>query len=174
MATRAVYSFTGFPGVPERHLYLHHDGYPTGAAWRFATALRQRPEPGAFAAAFLATQPGADPLVAPEQAADAEYRYQVQLLAGDAARSRCRPGGGCRAAASGSSAAGRCPWSCSSGAFCRGIRCEPMSGHGLCQRCGDLGKGPQQLAIGADQAGLERQGGRDELTVVGAAVACLH
>ena len=85
MATRAVFSFTGFPGVPEHHLYLHHDGYPTGAAWRFAAALRQRPEPGAFAAAFLATQPGAEPLAAPEQAADAEYRYQVQLLGGDAA-----------------------------------------------------------------------------------------
>ncbi len=85
MATRAVYSFTGFPGVPERHLYLHHDGYPTGAAWRFATALRQRSEPEAFAAAFLASQPGAEPLAAPAQAADAEYRYRVQLLAGGGA-----------------------------------------------------------------------------------------
>ena len=26
LATRAVYTFTSFPGVPERHLYLHHDG----------------------------------------------------------------------------------------------------------------------------------------------------
>jgi len=83
LATRAVYSFSGFPGLPERHLYLHHDGYPTGAAWRFAMALRQRPQPEAFAAAFLATQPGAEPLAAPEQAADAEYRYRVQLQAGD-------------------------------------------------------------------------------------------
>jgi hypothetical protein len=80
LATRAVYSFTGFPGTPERHLYLHHDGYPTGAAWRFATALRHRPEPEAFAVAFLATQPGAEILAAPEQAADAEYHYRVQLL----------------------------------------------------------------------------------------------
>ncbi len=85
MATRAVYTFTGFPGLPERHLYLHHDGYPTGAAWRFATALRHRPEPEAFAAAFLATQPGAEPLAAPEQAADAEYRYRVQRLGGEVA-----------------------------------------------------------------------------------------
>ena len=85
MATRAVYSFTGFPGIPERHLYLHHDGYPTGAAWRFATALRQRQDPAAFATAFLASQPGAEPLAAPEQAADAEYRYRVQLLAGEVA-----------------------------------------------------------------------------------------
>jgi hypothetical protein len=85
LATRAVYSFLGFPSVPECHLYLHHDGYPTGAAWRFSTALRQRPEPEAFAAAFLASQPGAEPLVAPEQAADAEYRYKVQLLDGSPA-----------------------------------------------------------------------------------------
>jgi hypothetical protein len=85
LATRAVYSFTGFPGAPVRHLYLHHDGYPTGAAWRFATALREQQEMGAFLAAFLSTQPGAEPLAAPEQAADADYRYKVQLLAGDTA-----------------------------------------------------------------------------------------
>ncbi|WP_255144584.1 hypothetical protein [Synechococcus sp. ATX 2A4] len=75
MATRAVYSFTGFPGAPVRHLYLHHDGYPTGAAWRFATALREQQELAAFLAAFLRTQPGAEPSAAPELAADADYRY---------------------------------------------------------------------------------------------------
>ncbi len=85
MATRAVYSFTGFPGAPVRHLYLHHDGYPTGAAWRFATALREQQEMAAFLAAFLSTQPGAEPLAAPEQAADADYHYQVQLIGGDPA-----------------------------------------------------------------------------------------
>ncbi|MGB7563138.1 MAG: type I restriction enzyme endonuclease domain-containing protein [Prochlorococcaceae cyanobacterium] len=31
-ATRAGYTFTGFPGKPECHLYLHHDGYHTGVA----------------------------------------------------------------------------------------------------------------------------------------------
>ena len=45
MATCAVYTFTGFPESPVRHLYLHHDGYPTGAAWRLAEALREAPEP---------------------------------------------------------------------------------------------------------------------------------
>ena len=80
MATRAVYTFTGFPESPVRHLYLHHDGYPTGAAWRFAEALREAPEPASFLVAFLITQPNAEPIQSPEQAADAEYRYLVQLV----------------------------------------------------------------------------------------------
>ncbi|QNI70292.1 hypothetical protein CyaNS01_01155 [Cyanobium sp. NS01] len=82
MATRAVYSFTGFPGIPECHLYLHHDGYPTGAAWRFATALREGGDASTFLAAFLSTQARAEPLTAPDQAADAEYRYGIELIPG--------------------------------------------------------------------------------------------
>lgn len=80
MATRAVYSFTGFPGPSDHHLYLHHDGYPTGAAWRFAAALRDARDASAFFSAFLCTQPKAEPLASPEQAADAEYRYRVTLI----------------------------------------------------------------------------------------------
>jgi hypothetical protein len=82
LATRAVYTFTGFPGTPECHLYLHHDGYPAGAAWRFATALHHHPEAPAFLAAFLNNQPGAETLAGAEQAADAEYRYVVALPPG--------------------------------------------------------------------------------------------
>ncbi|WP_216902378.1 hypothetical protein [Synechococcus sp. CCY 9618] len=82
MATRAVYPFVGFPDAPVHHLYLHHDGYPTGAAWRFAAALRRSPEAATFLDAFRSSQPGAEALSAPEQAADADYRYRVQLLAG--------------------------------------------------------------------------------------------
>ena len=80
-----MYTFTGFAGAPERHLYLHHDGYPAGAAWRFATALRHYPEAPAFLAAFLHSEPGAETLASPEQAADAEYRYLVALSSGAAA-----------------------------------------------------------------------------------------
>ncbi len=79
LTTRAVYSFSGFLDIPLRHFYLHHDGYPTGAAWRFAEALREAPEPDSFLVAFLSTQPNAEPIQSPEQAADAEYRYLVQL-----------------------------------------------------------------------------------------------
>ena len=81
MATRAVYTFTGFLETPVRHLYLHHDGYHTGAAWRFAETLREAPEPASFLVAFLSTQPKAEPIQSPEFSADAEYRYLVQLLA---------------------------------------------------------------------------------------------
>ncbi|APD47810.1 hypothetical protein KQ302_07715 [Synechococcus sp. CS-602] len=82
MATRAVFSFTGFPGDPERHVYLHHDGYPTGAAWRFAVALREAADASGFLVAFLRSQQQAEPLASPEQAADAEYRYRVRFPPG--------------------------------------------------------------------------------------------
>ena len=68
MATRAVYTSTGYSGQSDHHLYLHHDGYPTG--------------PASFLAAFLSSQPRAEPIESPEQAADAEYRYRVQLMPG--------------------------------------------------------------------------------------------
>jgi hypothetical protein len=82
LASRAVYTFTGFSGVPERHIYLHHDGYPMGAALRFSAALRETADASSFLAAFLSTQHQAEALASPEQAADAEYRYRVQLLPG--------------------------------------------------------------------------------------------
>lgn len=82
LATRAVFSFAGFPGAPERHLYLHHDGYPTGAAWRLAAARRDAADAAGFLGAFLSRQQQAEPLASPEVAADAEYRYRVQLLPG--------------------------------------------------------------------------------------------
>jgi len=99
LATRAVYSFTGFPGVPELHLYLHHDGYPTGAAWRFLQAQRENSEPASVLAAFLRTQPRAEPIQSPEQAADAEYHYRVQLVSGPEPKLQVQcwrriPGGG--------------------------------------------------------------------------------
>ena len=78
MATRAVYSFVGFPELPVRHLYLHHDGYPTGAAWRFQTALQQCALPVEFLDCFQSSHPGCIALVGPEEAADAEYRYRVE------------------------------------------------------------------------------------------------
>jgi len=78
----AVFSFSGFPGLPQHHLYLQQDGYPTGAACRFEAALRELPEPAYFLDAFMNTQPGSEAIQSPDQAADAEYCYRVQLLPG--------------------------------------------------------------------------------------------
>jgi hypothetical protein len=83
LATRAVYSFSGFPeqagDQPSCHLYLHHDGYPTGAAWRFAASLQSSKAAEAFLAAFRYTQPGAITLASVAEAADADYRYRLRL-----------------------------------------------------------------------------------------------
>ncbi len=79
MATRAVYTFSGFPDEPAQHLYLHHDGYPAGAAFRLAEAKQLSETPAAYLRSFLVTQPEAESLVSPEQSGDAEYRYLVQL-----------------------------------------------------------------------------------------------
>jgi hypothetical protein len=120
----AVYSFIGFPEVSQRDLYLHNDGYPTGAAWRFAEALRVTSEPAAFLDAFLSTQPKAEPIQSPDQAADAEYRYLVQLLPGSEPhlQVQCRrriPGGG-----SWIPAAGPCRWRPSFSVSCPVIRID--------------------------------------------------
>ncbi|MCT0213256.1 MULTISPECIES: hypothetical protein [unclassified Synechococcus] len=80
MATRAVYTFSGFTGEQDHHLYLHHDGYPTGAAWRLSQALQLGDEPSAFLRSFRSTQAAAEPLAHPEHCGDAEYRYHVQLI----------------------------------------------------------------------------------------------
>lgn len=77
-----MYTFAGFPRQPVHHLYFHQDGYPTGAAWRFAVALRETPDPAAFLVAFLRSQTGAESIKNPEQAVDAEYIYWVALLPG--------------------------------------------------------------------------------------------
>ena len=86
LATRAVYSFSGFPEQPPQqprcHLYLHHDGYPTGAAWRFAASLRHAGAVEGFLAAFRHTQPQAIALASVAEAADADYRYCLRLQAG--------------------------------------------------------------------------------------------
>ena len=84
MATRAVYSFSGFPGIPERHLYLHHDGYPSGAACRLAAVHREAGDAARFFTTFLSTQHQAELLASPDHAADAEYHYRVQHLPGSA------------------------------------------------------------------------------------------
>jgi hypothetical protein len=100
LATGAVYTFTSFSSHSARHLYLHHDRYPTGAAFRFASAQRAAADVTGILAAFQRTQPQAESLTSPVQAADAEYHYRVHLLPGSAPHLavvcwRRSAGGGC-------------------------------------------------------------------------------
>ena len=81
MATGAVFSFAGFAAAEPCHLWLPHDGYPTGAAWRFAASLRQGEPPADFPAAFRRSQPAAETLGGIEAAAAATYHYRVLLRA---------------------------------------------------------------------------------------------
>jgi hypothetical protein len=66
--------------MPELHLYLHHDGYPTGAAWRLKAALQVCTRPDDLPVCFQNSQTGCIPLATPDAAADAEYRYWVEFL----------------------------------------------------------------------------------------------
>lgn len=59
MSTRAFYTFIGGPNEPKLHVYIHGDGYPTGALDFFKKALPYswplpRFEHDEFAAAFVA------------------------------------------------------------------------------------------------------------------------
>jgi hypothetical protein len=78
VASRAVYSFSGFPELPvdQRtcHLYYHHDAYPAGAAWRFAASLRHGAAAESFLAAFRHTQAEAIVLAGLADAAEAVRR----------------------------------------------------------------------------------------------------
>ena len=86
MSTRAVY---GFKDESSTHwVYVHHDGYPTGAAEKFKVALGSklawplpRYEADEFGAAFIAankTSAGSVRLTSgPEAHGDIEYVYLV-------------------------------------------------------------------------------------------------
>jgi hypothetical protein len=59
MSTRAMYTFRSADGSEEHHVYVHSDGYPTGAAEKIVAALEYawplpRYEADEFAAAFVA------------------------------------------------------------------------------------------------------------------------
>jgi hypothetical protein len=79
LTTPATYSFSGFPDQPERHLYLDHDGYPTGAALRFATALQTCAQLAEFPTCFVKSVPQSIAESGPDAAADAEYHYRVEF-----------------------------------------------------------------------------------------------
>lgn len=86
MSTRAVYSFKG--DGQTHHVYVHHDGYPTGAADKFAATLKSgkiwggdRFEADEFAAGFVAANKAHSGSVrlfkTQRAAADVEFAYTV-------------------------------------------------------------------------------------------------
>jgi hypothetical protein len=86
MSTRAVYGFSDEHGI--HHVYVHHDGYPIGAADKFSATLASgnawplpRFEADEFAAAFVAInkrhQGGVRLTSGPEAHGDIEYYYVV-------------------------------------------------------------------------------------------------
>jgi hypothetical protein len=87
MSTRAIYTFKGFGET--YHVYVHHDGYPTGAASYFAHTLEggktwklPRYEPDEFAAGFVASVKvaggGVRLATSRRGAVDVEYGYTVE------------------------------------------------------------------------------------------------
>lgn len=86
MSTRAVYGFRDQHGT--HHVYVHHDGYPTGAAEKFEAVLVSphiwqlpRFEADEFAAGFICANKDSGGGVrlthGPEQHGDTEYYYVV-------------------------------------------------------------------------------------------------
>jgi hypothetical protein len=86
MSTRAVYGFRDQHGI--QHVYVHHDGYPSGAAQKFANTLASkriwalpRFEADEFGAGFIAVNKDSAGSVrltqGPEQHGDIEYYYIV-------------------------------------------------------------------------------------------------
>lgn len=87
MSTRAAYTFVDTDGATS-HVYVHHDGYPEGAAEKFALTLASgqiwplpRYEADEFAAGFIAAnkrEGGSVRLLAdPKMVGDLEYHYTV-------------------------------------------------------------------------------------------------
>lgn len=86
MSTRAVYGFRDSGGI--HHVYVHHDGYPSGAADKFKDTLGSRMvwplprfEADEFAAGFIAVNKQGSGSVrlthGPEHHGDMEYYYIV-------------------------------------------------------------------------------------------------
>jgi hypothetical protein len=72
MSTRATYQFNGGHTV-----YIHHDGYPTGAAVYFYNMLTHPNERGGFATRFIRANDGAELTGSHDSHGDTDYRYTL-------------------------------------------------------------------------------------------------
>jgi len=76
MSTRATYQFIN-DGHPTT-IYIHHDGYPEGAASYLWNLLHAKNERGCLATQFLRANDNAEITESHEIHGDTEYRYTVQ------------------------------------------------------------------------------------------------
>jgi hypothetical protein len=83
MSTRATYTFltTADDHKPSVTFYIHHDGYPEGAAQYLAAACTFENERGSLAENFLRANDRAEFTGSHETHGDTEYRYTVRLYA---------------------------------------------------------------------------------------------
>lgn len=86
MGTRATYSFSG-QNKKTQHVYIHWDGYPSGAAYYFqgaVTRLRERlksapsAERGGLFEAFIRANVQAEITSDPDMHGDTEFHYEVE------------------------------------------------------------------------------------------------
>ena len=77
MSTRATYHFTATEHHQAITFYIHHDGYPAGAAHYFASMLALDNERGGWPCMFLRANDGAEITASHEAHGDTEYRYTL-------------------------------------------------------------------------------------------------
>lgn len=76
MSTRATYGFSSDRRKKQQFIYIHYDGYPTGAAVYFYNALLHVGG-GNFATVFIRANPNAELTDSHEIHGDTEYKYDV-------------------------------------------------------------------------------------------------
>lgn len=79
MSTRATYQFTGREYQPTITVYIHHDGYPQGAADYFKDAVLLAKGHGGLAERFVRANDGAEFTRNHDAHGDTEFRYTVAL-----------------------------------------------------------------------------------------------
>mgnify|MGYP000510086920 CR=1 FL=1 len=80
MSTRATYSFS----VPQVVIYIHYDGYPSGAAWYFYKALTHPNQRGLGPEQMIRANDLAELTTDHEDHGDTEFRYDVKGWGPDA------------------------------------------------------------------------------------------
>ena len=76
MSTRATYKFTGGK-LPAVTVYIHHDGYPNGAAWYFWNMHHDKGRDSANLARFIRANDRAELTPDHDAHGDTEWRYTL-------------------------------------------------------------------------------------------------